>query len=45
MEWKYLASPVKKKFKTEPSAAKVLFTVFGINKGQFWSTTKRVAQQ
>ena len=28
MEWKHLSSPVRKKFKTTPSAGKVLLTVF-----------------
>jgi hypothetical protein len=28
MEWKHLGSPVKKKFKSQPSAGKVMLTIF-----------------
>jgi hypothetical protein len=39
LESKYLASLVKN-FKTRSSAGKVMLTVFGIQKGQFWNTIK-----
>ena len=33
MEWKHLGSPVKKKFKTQPSTGKVMLTVFWDSEG------------
>ena len=33
MEWKHLGSPVKKKFKSQPSAGKVLLTIFWDSQG------------
>jgi hypothetical protein len=45
MEWKHSTSPVRKKFRTQPSAEKVMLTLFGSHNGQFWNITKRGAQQ
>jgi hypothetical protein len=33
MEWKHKKSPVKKKFKTQPSVGKVMLTLSGMHKG------------
>jgi len=33
MEWKHLGSPVKKKFKSQPSAGKVMLTIFWDSQG------------
>ena len=39
MEWKHPGSPAKKEFKTQPTAGKVMLTVFGNQKGPYWKTT------
>ena len=39
MEWKHQGSPAKKKFKTQPSAGKVMLTFFCAQKGLYWKTT------
>ena len=45
MEWKHSQSPCKKKFKTQPSAGKLMLTVFCVSQGpvpehyQEWGTT------
>jgi hypothetical protein len=36
MTWKRLTSTVAKKFKSQPSAGKIMLTLFGIGKVQFW---------
>jgi hypothetical protein len=33
MEWKHMASPIKKKFKMQPSAGKVILTHFWDSQG------------
>jgi hypothetical protein len=33
MQWKHLSSPAAKKFKTQPSAGKLMLTVFWDTKG------------
>jgi hypothetical protein len=36
MAWKRPTSPVAKKFKSQPSAGKIMLTLFGICKVRFW---------
>jgi len=44
MEWKHTHSPAKKKFKTHPTAGKLMLTVFGNQKGCYWNIMKRSEQ-
>jgi histone-lysine N-methyltransferase SETMAR len=45
MEWKLPQSPVRKKFKSQPSTGKLILTALGIQNTQYWNIIRRWAQQ
>jgi hypothetical protein len=45
LEWKHLTSSVKKKFRTEPKAGKLMLTFFGTCRGRYWNIMWRVVCQ
>ena len=45
MEWKHQKSPIRKEFKSQPSAGKLTLTVFGTHKAQYWNIIRRGFQQ
>jgi len=45
MEWKHPQSPIRKKFKSQPSGGKLILTAFGTHKAQYWNVIRRGVQQ
>ena len=46
MEWKHPKSPIRKEFKSQPSAGKLMLTVFfGTHKAQYWNIIRKGVQQ
>jgi len=45
MEWKHPQSPIRKKFKSQPSAGKLMLTDSGTHKAQYWNIIRRGVQQ
>ena len=45
VEWKHPHLPAKKKFKTYPTAGKLLLTVFVTHKSYYWNIGKKGVQQ
>ena len=45
MEWKHPQLPIRKKVKSQPTAGKLMLTVFGTHKAQYWNIITTGVQQ
>jgi len=45
VEWKHPQLPIRKKFKSQPSAGKLMVTDFGAHTAQLWNIIRRGVQK